>query len=77
LFRECILLQRTTARFEVVRKGLMLLDDTSLLPKVKLHLVPKAYDGFVSLYRRTSISGTRKAHITFPLRHFFSLKVVK
>jgi hypothetical protein len=40
------------------------------------------------MYRRTSISGTKKAqitfplrqkkaHITFPLRHFFPLKVVK
>jgi hypothetical protein len=28
------------------------------------------------LYRRTSISGTKKAEITFPLRHFFPLKVV-
>jgi hypothetical protein len=28
-------------------------------------------------YRRTSISGTKKAQITFPLRHFFPLKVVK
>jgi hypothetical protein len=27
--------------------------------------------------RRTSISGTKKAQITFPLRHFFPLKVVK
>jgi hypothetical protein len=30
-----------------------------------------------SMYRRTSISGTKKAQITFPLRHFFPLKVVK
>jgi hypothetical protein len=30
-----------------------------------------------SYYRRTSISGTKKAQITFPLRHFFPLKVVK
>jgi hypothetical protein len=28
-------------------------------------------------YRRTSISGTKKAHMIFPLRHFFPLKVVK
>jgi hypothetical protein len=28
-------------------------------------------------YRRTSISGTKEAQITFPLRHFFPLKVVK
>jgi hypothetical protein len=28
-------------------------------------------------YRRTSISGTKKAQITFPLRHFFPIKVVK
>jgi hypothetical protein len=28
-------------------------------------------------YRRTLISGTKKAQITFPLRHFFPLKVVK
>jgi hypothetical protein len=28
-------------------------------------------------YRRTSISGTKKAKITFPLRQFFPLKVVK
>jgi hypothetical protein len=27
-------------------------------------------------YRRTSISGQKKAQITFPLRHFFPLKVV-
>jgi hypothetical protein len=27
--------------------------------------------------RRTSISGTKKAQITFPLKHFFPLKVVK
>jgi hypothetical protein len=29
------------------------------------------------IYRRTSISGTKKAQINFPLRHFFPLKVVK
>jgi hypothetical protein len=29
------------------------------------------------LYRRTSMSGTKKAQITFPLRHLFPLKVVK
>jgi hypothetical protein len=29
------------------------------------------------MYRRTPISGTKKAQITFPLRHFFPLKVVK
>jgi hypothetical protein len=28
-------------------------------------------------YRRTSISGTKEAQITFPLRHSFPLKVVK
>jgi hypothetical protein len=28
-------------------------------------------------YRRTSISRTKKAQITFPLRHVFPLKVVK
>jgi hypothetical protein len=31
----------------------------------------------LTLYRRTSISGTKKAQITFPLRHFSPLKVVK
>jgi hypothetical protein len=30
-----------------------------------------------AMYRRTSISGTKKAQIIFPLRHFFPLKVVK
>jgi hypothetical protein len=30
----------------------------------------------VFYYKRTSISGTKKAQITFPLRHFFPLKVV-
>jgi hypothetical protein len=29
------------------------------------------------IYRRTSISGTKKAQITFPLRHFLPLKVIK
>jgi hypothetical protein len=28
-------------------------------------------------YRRTSISGKKKAQITFPLRNFLPLKVVK
>jgi hypothetical protein len=28
------------------------------------------------LYRRISISGTKQAQITFPLRHFFPLEVV-
>jgi hypothetical protein len=28
-------------------------------------------------YRRTSISGKKRSRITFPLRHFFLLKVVK
>jgi hypothetical protein len=34
------------------------------------------YAGWVKLavYRRTSISGTKKAQITFPLRHFFPAK---
>jgi hypothetical protein len=31
----------------------------------------------VFYYKRTSISGTKKAQITFPLRHLFALKVVK
>jgi hypothetical protein len=30
----------------------------------------------ICTYRRNSISGTKKAQITFPLRHFFPLKVV-
>jgi hypothetical protein len=30
-----------------------------------------------TMYRRTSMSGTKKAQITFPLRHFFPPKVVK
>jgi hypothetical protein len=30
-----------------------------------------------NIYRRTSISGTKKAQITFPFRHLFPLKVVK
>jgi hypothetical protein len=29
------------------------------------------------MYRRTSISGTKKAQITFPQGHFFPLKIVK
>jgi hypothetical protein len=46
-------------------------------------LVIRKHEGFYDLfgakiiYRRTSISGTKKAQITFPLRHFFPLKVVK
>jgi hypothetical protein len=28
-------------------------------------------------YRRISISGTKKAQLTFPLRHLFPLKVVQ
>jgi hypothetical protein len=28
------------------------------------------------MYRRTSMSGTKKVQITFPLRHFFPLKVL-
>jgi hypothetical protein len=41
---------------------------------------PKGNSGAVfelQEYRRTSISGTKKAQITFPLRHFFPLKVFK
>jgi hypothetical protein len=30
-----------------------------------------------NVYMRTSISGTKKAQITFPLRIFFPVKVVK
>jgi hypothetical protein len=30
----------------------------------------------LAVYRRTSISGPKKKQITFPLRHFFPLKVV-
>jgi hypothetical protein len=26
-------------------------------------------------YRRTSVSGTKKAQITFPIRHFFPLRL--
>jgi hypothetical protein len=38
---------------------------------------PLLEEGFLMAYRRTSISGTKKAQITFPLRHNFPLKVVK
>jgi hypothetical protein len=31
----------------------------------------------IVIYRRTSISGTKKSTVKFPLRHFFPLKVVK
>jgi hypothetical protein len=41
----------------------------------RLHLHPLVAGG--KRYRRTSISGTKKGPITFLLRHFFPLKVVK
>jgi hypothetical protein len=40
---------------------------------------PSAYRSGLQcyVYRKTSISETKKAQTTFPLRHFFPLKVVK
>jgi hypothetical protein len=44
---------------------------------VTLLKVPRIPDAHIYNYRRTSISGTKKAQIIFPLRHSFPLKVVK
>jgi hypothetical protein len=51
--------------------------EVTLLWPVFSFLIMKKVDMRVFAYRRTSISGTKKAQITFPFRHFFPLKVVK
>jgi hypothetical protein len=48
------------------------------LPKMKIGVDVDQRWYFGEKYKRTSISGTKKkAQITFPLRHFFPLKVVE